>query len=77
MKKVQVLGAGCAKCKTLAEEVLKAADSLGIEIEFEKVEDFSEIMKFGVMTTPALVVDDEVKFSGKVMNAKELVQYLK
>lgn len=77
MKKVQVLGGGCAKCKLLAEEVAKAADSLGVEIELEKVEQFEEIAKFGVMTTPALVVDGEVKFSGKVLKAKKLTQYLK
>ncbi len=76
MKNIKILGGGCAKCKTLAKEVQKATDSLGIEIELEKVEDFSEIMKFGVMTTPALVIDGNVKFSGKVLKAKELEKYL-
>lgn len=77
MKKVQILGAGCSKCNKLAKETEKAAQSLNVEIELEKVEDFTEIMKFGVMTTPALVVDGDVKFSGKVMKAKDLIQYLK
>lgn len=77
MKKVQVLGAGCAKCKKLAEETAKAAEALGVDIELEKVEDFTEIMKFGVMSTPALVIDGEVKFSGKLLKAKELEHYLK
>lgn len=77
MKKIQILGAGCSKCKKLAEETAKAAEILGVDIELEKVEDFTEIMKFGVMTTPALVVDGDVKFSGKALKAKELEQYLK
>lgn len=76
MKKVQVLGSGCDKCKTLAQEIAKAAETLGVEIELTKVEDFHEIMKFGVMTTPALVIDGEVQFSGKVQKAKKLEQYL-
>lgn len=77
MKKIRVLGSGCKKCKTLAEEVQKAADSLNIQIELEKVEDFTEIMKFNVMTTPALVIDGDVKFSGKVLKSKDLEKYLK
>jgi len=76
MKKVQVLGGGCSKCKILTEEVSKAAKALGVDIDLEKVEDFTEIMKFGVMTTPALVVDGDVKFFGKVLKAKDLESYL-
>lgn len=76
MKKVLILGGGCKKCKNLAEETKKAADSLGMQIDIEKVEDFAEITKFGVMTTPALVIDGDVKFSGKVLKAKDLVPYL-
>jgi len=77
MKKVQVLGVGCAKCKILAEEIVKAADSLGVEIDLKKVEDFTEIAKFGVMSTPALVIDGDVKFSGKLLKAKKLEKYLR
>lgn len=76
MKKVEVLGSGCKKCHTLAEEVKKAADNLGLEIDLVKVEDFATIMNYGVMTTPALVIDGEVKFSGKVLKAKDLEPYL-
>ncbi len=76
MKKVQILGAGCAKCKKLAEETAKAADSLGMEIELEKVEALDEIMAFGVMSTPALVIDGVVQFSGKSLKAKELTRFL-
>jgi len=76
MKKVQILGSGCTKCNQLVEETKKAAASLGIEIELEKVTDFTEIMKFGVTSTPAFVVDGKVIFSGKTMKAKELEKIL-
>lgn len=77
MKKIQVLGGGCSKCIILAEEVTKAAEEMGVTIELEKVTDFQKIMEFGVMTTPALVVDGQVKFSGKVLKAEALKEYLK
>lgn len=66
MKKLQVLGAGCPKCKKLAENVEAAAKALGIEYTLEKVTDINEIMGFGVMMTPALAVDGVVKVVGKV-----------
>ncbi len=77
MKKVQVLGTGCKKCKMLFEEVKKAGEKIDEEIIVEKVENLSEIMKFNVMSTPALVVDGEVKFTGKTMKAKDLERFLK
>lgn len=77
MKKVQILGGGCSKCKILAEEVTLAAKEMGIEIELEKVTDFQKIIGFGVMTTPALVVDGKVLFSGKVLKAEALKEFLK
>ncbi len=77
MKKIQVLGGGCSKCIILAEEVEKAAEALGVEIQLEKVTDYQKIMEFGVMTTPALVVDGKVQFSGKVLKAEALKEYLK
>jgi small redox-active disulfide protein 2 len=61
MKKIQILGTGCPKCKKLAENAEEAAKQLDIEFEVEKVTDINEMMKFGVMVTPALVVDGEVK----------------
>ena len=66
MKKLQVLGTGCPKCKKLAENVEAAAKALGIEYEIEKITDINDIMKFGVMMTPALAVDGQVKIVGKV-----------
>jgi len=77
MKQIQVLGGGCSKCIILAEEVKKAADEMGIEIHVEKVTDYPTILGFGVMTTPALVVDGKVMFSGKVLKADALKEYLK
>jgi small redox-active disulfide protein 2 len=77
MKKIQVLGTGCAKCKKLEEASRKAADELGIEYELEKVEDIKKIMEFGVMMTPALVVDGEVKVVGKVPSIEDVKKYIK
>ncbi len=76
MKKIQILGTGCPKCKKLAENVEAAANELGIEFEIEKVTDINEIMKFGVMMTPALVVDGDVKVVGKVPPPDEINQML-
>ena len=66
MKKLQILGTGCPKCRKLAENTEAAANEMGIEYELEKVTDINEIMKFGVMMTPALAVDGDVKVVGKV-----------
>lgn len=72
MKKIQVLGTGCPKCKKLAENAEAAAKALGIEYKIEKVTDINEIMKFGVMVTPALVIDGQVKTAGKVPSSGEI-----
>ena len=72
MKKLQVLGTGCPKCKKLAETTEAAAKALGIEYEIEKVTDINEIIKFGVMMTPALAVDGEIKIIGKVPSQDEI-----
>jgi small redox-active disulfide protein 2 len=77
MKKLQILGTGCPKCKKLAENAEMAAQALGIEYTIEKVTDINEIMKMGVMMTPALAVDGEIKVVGKVPDPdgiKELIQ---
>ena len=77
MKKIQVLGTGCSKCEKLAESTRSAAEEMGIEFEIEKVTDINEIMNFGVMMTPALAVDGEVKSAGKVPSAEEIKGLLK
>jgi small redox-active disulfide protein 2 len=76
MKKIQILGTGCPKCKKLTENADAAAKDLGIEYEIEKVTDINEIMKFGIMMTPALVVDGQVKVVGKVLSAEQIKQLL-
>lgn len=76
MKKIQILGTGCKKCNDLAESAKKAAESMGIEYELEKVNDIQKIMEFGVMTTPALAVDGEVKVAGKVPSVDDIKKYL-
>jgi small redox-active disulfide protein 2 len=72
MKKLQILGTGCAKCAKLFETTQNAAKSLGMDCSIEKVTDLQEIMKFGVMMTPALVVDGVVKVSGKIPAVEEV-----
>jgi len=72
MKKLQILGTGCPKCKKLAENVEAAAGALNIDYELEKVTDINDILKFGVMMTPALVVDGKVKVAGKVPAARDI-----
>jgi small redox-active disulfide protein 2 len=72
MKKLQVLGTGCPKCRRLAENAEAAAKALGIEYAMEKITDINEIMKFGVMMTPALAVDGVVKVVGKVPDAEAI-----
>lgn len=75
--KIHVLGPGCAKCSQLAESVATAAKELGVDYELEKISDFNKIMSFGVMMTPGLVVDGEVKCVGRVPSVAELKEMLK
>ncbi len=77
MKKIQILGTGCPKCKQLAANAEEAAKELGVEYEMVKVTDINEIMKFGVMMTPGIAVDGQVKASGKVVNTEQIKPWLK
>ena len=77
MKKIQILGTGCPKCKALTQNAETAAKELGLEYTLEKVTDIKEIMKFGVMMTPALVIDGQVKTAGKLLNIQEIKEMLK
>lgn len=74
--KLKVLGTGCPKCKKLYAEAEKAIAASGVSAELEKVEKIDEIMKYGVMMTPALVIDEEVKASGRIPPASEIVTWI-
>lgn len=76
MKKLQILGTGCPKCKKLAEIVDETAKAMGIDYELVKVTDINEILQFGVMMTPALAVDGEVKVYGRVPRPEEIRQMI-
>ena len=76
MKKIKILGTGCAKCKTLTENAKKAVELAGVEAEIEKVEDIKEIMKFNVLMTPGLVIDGEVKAAGRVLSPEDIKKLL-
>jgi small redox-active disulfide protein 2 len=77
MRKIQILGTGCPKCKALTANAEAAVKALGIEVQIEKVDKIQDIMKFGVMMTPALVVDGQVKSVGKVLSAADIEALLK
>lgn len=76
MKRLQILGGGCPNCKKLAAQTEKAAKELGIEYEILKVTDINEIMSFGVIATPCLVVDGIVKVCGKIPPVEEIKKHL-
>ena len=76
MKKIQILGTGCPKCKKLTELTEQAAQELGIAYEIEKITDINEIMNFGVMMTPGLTVNGEVKVAGKIPNVEDIKKML-
>jgi small redox-active disulfide protein 2 len=73
---IKVLGPGCANCKKLEANVREAVKELGIEATIEKVQDFKDIMAYGVMRTPALVVDEQVKVTGRVPSVEDIKKYL-
>ena len=75
--KIEVLGPGCAKCGKLYEAAKEAAGIAGVEAEVVKVQDLAQIMKYGVMSTPALVIDGQVVVSGKVPSSEEIAEFLK
>jgi len=74
--KIQILGTGCAKCNRLAEATKTAADALSLDYEMEKVTDMLRFADFGVMITPAMAVDGQVKVSGRVPEMEELKELL-
>ena len=76
MKKIQILGTGCPKCKLLFANAEAAVRAAGIEAQIEKVEKIVDIAKFGVMSTPALVVDGIVKSAGRVLSPEDIQKLL-
>jgi small redox-active disulfide protein 2 len=77
MKKVQILGTGCATCRKMEEHAREAARVLGVDIELEKVSDIEEIMKFGILRTPGLVIDGRLVASGKLLQPMEIMMHLR
>ena len=75
--KIQILGAGCPKCKQVEANARGAVKNLGIDAVIEKVTDINRIIDFGVTATPALAVDGEIKFSGKIPSVEEIEYILK
>ena len=74
--KIEILGTGCAKCKRVTDNVKQAVDELGLDIRVEKVEDINQILDYGVMITPGIVIDGEVKVAGKIPNVKQIKQWI-
>ncbi len=74
--KIQVLGSGCPKCRTLTERVEEAVAELGLGCEIEKITEINKIVGFGVMVTPGLVIDGDVKSAGKLLSVEEIKDLL-
>ncbi|HMB16248.1 MAG TPA: thioredoxin family protein [Pelovirga sp.] len=77
MKKIQILGSGCKKCNELTANAEKAAQTAGVEFQIEKITQLNDIMAFGVMTTPGLVIDGKVISQGKLLSADQVAEHLK
>jgi len=77
MKNIKVLGTGCANCKTTVELINKVAEEKGVNIELEKIEDIQEIIKYGVMSTPGVVLDGQVVHAGGLPSHANVEQWLK
>lgn len=73
---IKVLGPGCKNCVNLADNTKEALQALGLEAEIEKVTDYAEIAKYGIMSTPGLVIDEKVVSFGKVLKSKDIVKIL-
>ena len=75
--KIEILGTGCPKCKKLTELVEEAASELGVSAEIVKVTDINKIIDYGVMVTPALVIEGNVKVAGKIPSKEEIIRWIK
>ena len=76
MRKIQILGTGCPKCKQLMANVQAAVKEMGIEAEIQKVDKIQDIIKFGIMTTPGLAIEGQVKSAGKVLSTEDIKKLL-
>ena len=74
--KIQILGTGCARCKTLTANAERAVRDLGLKAEIEKVTEIRDIMKFQILMTPGLVIDGKVKTAGRIPSPEEIKQML-
>ncbi len=77
MINIKVLGSGCANCKRLEQIARKAVEDLGIEAEFEKVTNYNDIMKYPILSTPGLVINDQLVSSGRIPSQDEITDWLK
>ena len=73
---IQILGSGCPKCKKLEENAREAIAQLSIDVKIEKVTDLNKIMDFGVMMTPAIAIDNEIKSVGKILSPEQIIKIL-
>lgn len=76
MRIIKVLGTGCAKCKTTYANVLEAIEKSNVEAQVEKIEDIEEIMKYNILTTPVLMIDEQIKIKGRVAQVTEIIELL-
>lgn len=77
MKEIQILGTGCPKCKVLYENAQAAVKAAGVEAHIEKVEKIMDIIAYGAMTTPALVVDGRIKSAGKTLSPEQIIELIR
>ncbi|MGL2962972.1 thioredoxin family protein [Flavobacterium sp. RSB2_4_14] len=77
MKNIKVLGTGCSKCKTTYNNVLEAIKQLGIDAKVTKIEDIEEMMKYNILTTPVLMIDEVAKIKGRIAQIEEIKELLK
>lgn len=77
MREIKVLGPGCPKCKTTYNNVLEALNQINLEAHVVKVEDIEEMMKYNILTTPVLMIDEQIKIKGRVAQVNEIVELLK
>lgn len=77
MTQVKVLGPGCPKCKTTYNNALEAVKQANMDIDVVKVEDIEEMMKYNILTTPVLMIDEEIKIKGRVAQVGEIIELLK